>query len=199
MIPAGSSARPRRLTRLPISAIKKSSVCLPLLAPTRPLVSTACQTRTPAGGGKQTNRKNKNRKKGNVSPLRLLRRIKKRLADWSPPALPGARVVQSPRRPSPHYNTPFSRWRGEVGGLDTHHMEARRHALSPHLLLKRCSPPSFLILPRLALCIFFLMHKFTCDGEHFAPEMELAAAADFMEAGVTASSDTVLRKEKKTK
>lgn len=43
------------------------------------------------------------------------------------------------------------------------------------------------------------MHKFTCDGEHFAPETELAAAADLMEAGVTASSDTVLRKEKNPK
>lgn len=67
VIPAGSSARPRRLTRLPVSAIKKSRVYLPPPAPTRPLVSTACQTRTPAegggGGGEQTNRQTKIEKK----------------------------------------------------------------------------------------------------------------------------------------
>lgn len=119
VIPAGSSARPRRLTRLPVSAIKKSHVCLPPLATTRPLVSTACQTRTRArggGGGEQTNRQTKIEKKATFLHYDFSGRIKKRLADWSPPALPGAHVVQSPRRPSPHYNTPFSRWWGQSRG-----------------------------------------------------------------------------------
>lgn len=146
-IPAGSSARPRRLTRLPVSAIKKSHVCLPPLATTRPLVSTACQTRTRARGGAQTNRQTKIEKKATFLHY-----------DFSGVSKSGWRtgVLFNPHgdprlitiRPSPGGG-------GKVGGLDTHHMAARRHALSSHLLLKRRSPPSFLIPPSLALCIFF--------------------------------------------
>lgn len=144
VIPAGSSARPMRLTRLPVSAIKKSRVCLPPLAPTRPLVSTTCQTRTRAGGGGQTNRQTKIKKKATFLHYHLSGVSK---SGWRIGHLQLCLVHvlfnphSDPRfitiRPSAGW------WGGGVGGLDTHHMVARRHALSPHLLLKRCSPPSF--------------------------------------------------------